>query len=171
MKAVMRLGPVVLLVAAGSALAQPSVASRAGAPARIDANVQAQRLAAAAPASHRVAVLKIRFDIVDGDVRSATVVSTRRFASIAPKVFARQSGPWEVIIEGDRRRTFYVDSPARREAEADPATGDPYRWVDVTAKVDWSLVVPLQVGGRDLGARAIRIRDTRSGETIVQAPL
>jgi hypothetical protein len=104
-------------------------------------------------------------------VRSAKVASSRRINSFAPKVFARQGGAWEVIIEGDTRRSFFVDNPALREAEAHPSSNNKYQWVGETGVIDWPLIVPLYAEGRALGARAITIRDTSTGATILQTSL
>jgi hypothetical protein len=119
----------------------------------------------------KVAVMMIRLDVDKGAVRSARVASSRRMASFAPKVFVRQSGAWEVIIEGDTRRSFFVDNPALREAEAHPSSNNKYQWVGETGVIDWPLIVPLYAEGRALGARAITIRDTSTGATILQTTL
>ena len=119
----------------------------------------------------RVAVLSIRLDIVKGEVRSAIVQSARRLASVAPKVFARRGGTWEVVIEGDTPRSFFVDHPGRREAEAHPGSGNRYESVDLTGMVEWPLVVPLYANGRSLGARSITIRDTGTGATVLRAEI
>lgn len=122
-------------------------------------------------AQHQVAVLSIALDVVKGEVRSARLTSSKRMASYAPKVFARQAGDWEVTIEGDTRKSFFVNNPALREAEAHPSSNDRYQWVGETGSIDWPLVVPLYSDGRALGARSITIRDTRTGATILRTAL
>jgi hypothetical protein len=122
-------------------------------------------------AQHQVAVLSIKLEVVKGEVRSARVTSSKRIASYAPKVFARRAGDWEVIVEGETRKSFFVNNPALREAEAHPSSNDRYQWVGETGSIDWPLVVPLYADGRSLGARSITIRDTRTGATILQTEL
>ncbi len=136
--------------------------------------VPAQERRAAKPPTNtqqQVAVLTITLDVVKGEVRSARVTSSKRMASYAPKVFARRAGAWEVTIEGETRKSFFVDNPALREAEAHPSSNDKYEWVGETGAIVWPLVVPLYAEGRALGARSITIRDTRTGATILQTNL
>lgn len=159
----------VVLCSAANCL--PAEATRPKAPVKI---VAAQEQRPANPptgALRQVAVLSITLDVVNGDVRSARVTSSKRIASYAPKVFARRGGAWEVIIEGETRKSFFVNNPARREAEAHPSSNDRYQWVGETGSIDWPLVVPLYHDGRSLGARSITIRDTRTGATILQTDL
>ena len=170
-----------LLIASGLASAQAPAAqvpilqaptvSRPGDTGDIKARAANPRPATAPGDGQRVAVLSIRLDIVKGEVRSASLNSARRIASVAPKVFARRGGTWEVLIEGETPRSFFVDHPGRREAEAHPGSGNRYESVDVTGTVDWSLIVPLYANGRSLGARSIRIRDTGSGATVLRAEI
>ena len=161
----------VTVVFFGAANGQPTEATRPKEPVKI---VSAQEQRPTKPptgAQHRVAVLSITLDVVNGEVRSARVTSSKRIASYAPKVFARRAGPWEVIIEGETRKSFFVNNPALREAEAHPSSNDRYQWVGETGSIDWPLVIPLYDDGRTLGARSITIRDTRTGATILQTDL
>jgi hypothetical protein len=130
-----------------------------------------QKPVAPPAAGQEVQVLSIALDVARGEVRSARVVSSKRIASVAPKVFARKGGDWEVVLYGATRRSFFVNSPARREAEAHKSSNDRYEWVDVTGTIEWPLVVPLYADGRPLGVRSITIRDTRSGATILQTDI
>jgi hypothetical protein len=138
---------------------------------RKSARVEAAKPAAAPAGQQQVAVLAVKLDVVKGEVRTARVESVKRVAGYAPKVFAREGGMWEVVIEGETRRTFFVDSPARREAEAYPRSNSDYQWVDETGTLDWRLVVPLYADGRSLGARSVTVRDKLTGATIVQSNL
>lgn len=159
------------VVLCGAANGQATESTRPKEPVKM---VPAQEQRPAKPptgAQHRVAVLSITLDVVKGEVRSARVTSSKRIASYAPKVFARRAGAWEVIIEGETRKSFFVNNPALREAEAHPSSNDRYQWVGETGSIDWPLVVPLFDGGRALGARSITIRDTRTGAMILQADL
>jgi hypothetical protein len=155
----------------GSALAQQVDPTRAKVPAKIAVRVDEQKPATVPNGVQQVALLSIKLDVVKGEVQTARVTSSKRIASYAPKVFVRRSGPWEVVIDGDTRRSFFVDSPARREAEAHRSSNDKYQWVDETGSIDWPLVVPLYADGRALGARSITIRDTRTGATILQTEM
>jgi len=155
----------------GAANGQPTEATSPKEPVKI---VPAQEQRPAKPptgAQRQVAVLSIALDVVNGEVRSARVTSSKRIASYAPKVFARRAGAWEVIIEGETRKSFFVNNPALREAEAHPSSNDRYQWVGETGSIEWPLVVPLYHDGRTLGARSITIRDTRTGATILQTGL
>ncbi|WP_426161834.1 hypothetical protein ACN9MY_18000 [Pseudoduganella sp. R-31] len=138
---------------------------------RSSARIESARPAAAPTGQQQVAVLAIKLDVAKGEVRAARVESVKRIAAYAPKVFAREGGMWEVMIEGDTPRTFYVDSPARREAEAYPRAHADYQWVDETGTLDWALVVPLYADGRPLGARSVTVRDKKTGATIVHSNL
>jgi hypothetical protein len=140
-------------------------------PRELDVRAEETRQAQAPAGVEQVAVLSISLDVVDGVVRSARVTSAKRIASFAPKVFARRGGEWEVIIEGGKRHSFFVNNPARREAEAHPSSNDQYEWVGETGAINWPLVVPLYVDGRAIGARSITIRDTRTGATILQTDI
>lgn len=156
----------------GAASAQRTEVPRPKEPVKIVVPAQEQRPAKPPnDALHQVAVLSIMLDVVKGEVRSARVTSSKRIASYSPKVFARRAGDWEVIIEGETRKSFFVNNPALREAEAHPSSNDRYQWVGETGSIDWPLVVPLYVDGRELGARSITIRDTRTGATILQTNL
>ncbi|MDR7099351.1 hypothetical protein J2X04_001698 [Lysobacter niabensis] len=155
-----------------TAYAQPMEATRPKEPVKIAPAAREQRPAnRPTDAQHQVAVLSIKLDVVKGEVRSARVTSSKRIASYAPKVFARRAGDWEVSIEGETRKSFFVNNPALREAEAHPSSNDHYQWVGETGTIDWPLVVPLYYDGRTLGARSITIRDTRTGATILQTGL
>ena len=150
---------------------QAPTVTRPGDTGDIKARAVNPRPATAPGDGQRVAVLSIRLDIVKGEVRSAIVQSARRLASVAPKVFARRGGTWEVVIEGDTPRSFFVDHPGRREAEAHSGSGNRYESVDLTGTVEWPLVVPLYANGRSLGARSITIRDTGTGATVLRAEI
>ncbi|KQZ28198.1 hypothetical protein [Duganella sp. Root1480D1] len=138
---------------------------------RSAAHIEGAKPATAPAGQQQVAVLAIKLDVVKGEVRAARIESVKRIAAYAPKVFAREGGMWEVVIEGETRRTFYVDSPARREAEAYSKSNSDYQWIDETGTIDWRLVVPLYADGRSLGARSVTVRDKLTGATIMQSNL
>lgn len=117
----------------------------------------------------QVAVVQIQFEIGQGQINSARVVETKRIPSIAPKVFQRQGGDWEVRINGDERQAFYVFSPAYLEAETEPNSTNPFTWVAEDGLVDWTLVVPLYRNANRIDARSIVIIDRASGEIILEA--
>lgn len=155
----------------GAANGQPTEATRSKGPVKIVPAQEQRPATLPTGAHHQVAILSITLDVVNGEVRSARVTSSKRIASYAPKVFARRGGAWEVIIEGETRKSFFVNNPALREAEAHPSSNDRYQWVGETGTIEWPLVVPLYDDGRTLGARSITIRDTRTGATILQTDL
>lgn len=160
------------IVLSGAVFAQQQTSPTRGRdPGKIVNRADPPRVSAPPSREQSVAVLSIRLDVDKGVVQAARLASSRKIQSYAPKVFARKGGPWEVIIEGDTRRSFFVDNPALREAEAHRTSGDKYQWVGETGSIDWPLIVPLYADGRSLGARAITIRDTVTGKTILQANL
>lgn len=119
----------------------------------------------------RVAVVDIRFEFDQGQVRSARVVETRRIASIAPKVFLRQGGEWEVRINGSEENAFYVFSPAYLEAETAEDAPNPYTSVARDGVVDWTLVVPLYRDGRRIELESIVIVDRGTGDVVLESAL
>ena len=159
------------LAICAAANGQTTEATRPKEPARIVPTQEQRPTRPPTDAQRQVAVLSIALEVVKGEVRSARVTSSKRIASYAPKVFARTAGAWEVIIEGETRKSFFVSNPALREAEAHPTSNDRYEWVGETGTIDWALVVPLYADGRALGARSITIRDAQTGATILQTDL
>jgi hypothetical protein len=119
----------------------------------------------------QVAVVNIQLNIENGEVISARIVSSKRVNSIAPKVFARQSGDWVVTIEGDRTKSFFVANPAYLEAETREGSKNPYTYVAEDGVLDWSLVVPLYADGEPLGAKSITIHDRRSEQIILRGAI
>lgn len=119
----------------------------------------------------QVAVVDIRFEFEQGQVRSARVVETRRVASIAPKVFLRQGGDWEVRINGSEEDAFYVFHPAYLEAETGENARNPYTYVAQEGVVDWTLVVPLYRDGRRLDVESIVIVERATGDVVLEAAL
>lgn len=160
---------IILLIAmSGAAHGQPTATQKAS---KIVIRAEEPQAAKPPTGPQAVAVLMIKLEVERGAVRSARVASSKRIASYAPKVFARRGGAWEVIIEGETRRSFFVDNPAWREAEAHPTSDNRYQWVAQTGSIDWPLVVPLYADGKALGARSITVRDTRTGVTILQTEI
>jgi hypothetical protein len=117
----------------------------------------------------QVAVLDIRLMLADGKVRSAQVVEARRINSIAPKVFQRQGGDWEVRINGSEEDAFYVFSPIYLEAETEERDRNPFTYVEQDGAVNWSLVVPLYRGKRTIKAESILVIDRSTGRPIMEA--
>ncbi len=117
----------------------------------------------------QVAVLNIQFQFENGKVLEAEIVESKRIASIAPKVFNRRGGDWQVLIDGSRQNSFFVFSPAYLEADEEEGAKNPFTWVQQDGTVNWSLVVPLYRGTSTLNAESITIIDRRSGEVILQA--
>lgn len=170
MKMILGFGAAALAIA-GVAGSQQRGDIRPKEPTGIAVRAEESRPAQPPTGVQQVAVLSIVFDVADGEIRSARVASSKRIASYAPKVFARRGGEWEVIILGDTRRSFFVNNPVLREAEAHRTSNDRYEWVRESGLIEWPLVVPLYVDGRAIGARAITIRDTQTGATILQTDI
>ena len=117
----------------------------------------------------QVAVLDIRLILADGKVRSAQVVEARRINSIAPKVFQRQGGDWEVRINGSEEDAFYVFSPLYLEAESEERDRNPFTYVAQDGAINWSLVVPLYRGKRTIKAESIVVIDRKTGRQVMEA--
>lgn len=116
----------------------------------------------------QVAVLNIQLQFTNGKFRRAELVDAKRIASIAPKVFARQGGDWEVRINGRRRNVFFVFSPGYLEADGTEGANNPYTYVPQNGTVNWPLVVPLYRGKNRLDVESITIIDRQSGDLILQ---
>lgn len=121
--------------------------------------------------NQQVAVLSISLSFERGEVTAAKVTSSKRISSFAPKVFARQGGDWQVVINGEIERAFYVNNPGLREAEAHPSSRDRYEWVGETSVIDWPLVIPLYADGRSLGARSVTIVDVATKRVILETAI
>ncbi len=119
----------------------------------------------------QVAVLSIELHYEAGKITSARLLSSKRIASAAPKVFARKGGDWLVTIEGDRPRSFFVSDPGWKEAEPVPKEDKGYEWVAQSGMVDWQLIIPLYVDGKAIEAHAITIREVRTNNVILRTNL
>ena len=117
----------------------------------------------------QVAVLNFRLTLVDGEVRQAEIVRARRINSIAPKVFQRQGGDWQVRINGSEEDAFYVFSPVYLEAESEAGNSNPFTYVTQDGVVEWSLVVPLYRDKRTIEAESIVVIDRSTGEKVIEA--
>jgi hypothetical protein len=122
-------------------------------------------------ANKQVAVVTLSFDFVDGKVQSARKLSSKRIQAYAPKVFARQSGDWEVLIRGAGDHRFYIANPGYREAEPHSSSNDKYEWIGVTGRVELPLIVPLYHKEETLQVSTITIKDTRTGEIILETSI
>ena len=147
-----------------------SVGPREEAP-KIDPDVSKPTPAVRPTDGRQVAVLNIQFQVEGGKILEAGLVDAKRINSIAPKVFNRKSGDWQVLINGSRRNSFYVFNPIYLEADGKEGAENPYTWVPQDGTVDWSLVVPLYRGTSTLNVASITIIDRQSGEVIMEARL
>ncbi len=121
----------------------------------------------------QVVVVSIELEFNEGKVQAAKVLESKKIKSFAPKVFARQAGDWEVIINGREKRMFYVNNPGWREAEPHESSHNRYNWVAYTGKLIWPLVVPLYnyEKGHSLEAHSITVRDISSGRVILEVDI
>lgn len=117
----------------------------------------------------KVAALTIALSLNKGKVTDARLLQSRRINSVAPKVFARQAGDWQVTLIGERDYSFYVISPSYREAEAHPSSGNRYQWVAQDGRVEWPLILPLYKDGKAIHVERVLIRDVKTGERIFEA--
>jgi hypothetical protein len=119
----------------------------------------------------QVVVMNIELVFEAGKVQNAKVLISKRLNSFAPKVFARQKGEWEVVINSAEPRKFYVDNPGWREAETDNDSEKAYEWVAESGKIQWPLVIPLYDKDGAIKAETITIRDVNSGAIILEAEM
>lgn len=172
-----------VLLASGVALAQTNVRTSVQTPTATSRSTvgilnlrsipvdERPRPVQAPPGNRHVQFMTISLTVENGKVREAKVLSSRRMNSIAPKVFLRRSGDWTVTIEGEEERTFFVNNPAMREAEAKGDSENAYEWIAETGTLEWPLIVPLYDGDTQLDATSIVIRDVRTRKVILKADL
>lgn len=103
---------------------------------------------------------------------TARVIRARVINAAAPKVFARNSGDWEVRLMGQTPLTYRIPNPLTDiEIENPPGSKSPFSQVVPTGPVPVQIVVPLTRDGRSLGVQSVEIVDTTTGQIIVRAPL
>lgn len=125
---------------------------------------------AAKPTSYqKVAALTIALNLEAGKVTDARLLKSRRLNSVAPKAFARQTGDWKVTLIGEQEYSFFVISPAYREAEAHRSSNNRYQWVAQDGRVEWPLIIPLYKDGKAINVERVFIRDVKTGERIFEA--
>lgn len=119
-----------------------------------------------------VAVLYLKLDASGGKVRRAEVERMLVVRSRPPKVFARSGGTWEVQLDGEQRARYRIQNPLQDvEIENPKGSRSPFSQVLMDGLVPVDLVVPLSRGGKNLAVQRIRIVDTETGKTIVDAPV
>jgi hypothetical protein len=126
---------------------------------------------ATAKANQRVAVLNILLTYEKGEVVGAKLVRSQKIASVAPKVFARQMGDWQVMIGDNQKNAFFVNDPGFLEAENKPGDKVPYHYVSRGDEVEWDLVVPLYKNGEAIDASTITIKRVKDGKVILQTKI
>lgn len=103
---------------------------------------------------------------------TARVAKTQMISGAAPKVFARNSGDWEVRLMGQTPFSYRIPNPLTDiEIENPPGSKSPFSQVEATGPVRVQIVVPLTRDGRSLGVQSVEIVDTITGQIIVRAPL
>lgn len=126
---------------------------------------------AATKKNQRVAVLNILLMYDKGDVVRAQLVRSQKVASVAPKVFARQMGDWQVIIGDNQKNMFFVNDPGFLEAENKPDDKVPYHYVKQGGEVNWDLVVPLYKNGKVIKASTITVKRVKDGKVILKTKI
>jgi hypothetical protein len=122
--------------------------------------------AAAAPAPGASAAQAARPQV------TARVSRARVATAAAPKVFARNSGDWEVRLIGPNPVSYRIPNPlADIEIENPKGSKSPFSQVVPTGPVPVQIVVPLTRDGRSLGVQSVEIVDTVTGQRIVAVPL
>jgi hypothetical protein len=158
------IGALAALVGAASALAQNDQ------PGPVDTKQVVDEPVERTATDERAQVVTIVFDFDSGRVRSAEVESSEVVQGGAPNVFARAGGDW--IIRADDGEAYEFDStnPGWREVEADNENG--FEWIAVTGTVEWPLVLPLSIRGRELERiTTLEIIDTVTGELVTSLEL
>ena len=103
---------------------------------------------------------------------TARVARARVVTGAAPKVFARNSGDWEVRLNGQTPVSYRIPNPLGDvEVENPPGSKSPFSQVVPTGPVPVQIVVPLSRDGRALGVQSIEIFDTLTGQRIAAVPL
>jgi hypothetical protein len=103
---------------------------------------------------------------------TARVARARVITGAAPKVFARNSGDWEVRLIGETPASYRIPNPlADIEVENPPGSKSPFSQVAPTGPVPVQIVVPLTRDGRSLGVQSIEIFDIVTGQRIAAVPL
>jgi len=103
---------------------------------------------------------------------TARVTKAQVITAAAPKVFARNSGEWEVRLIGRIPVSYRIPNPLTDiEVENPKGSKSPFSQVEPTGPVSVQIVVPLTRDGRSLGVQSVEIVDTTTGQTIVAVPL
>ena len=132
---------------------------------------EAPKFTPATKTNQRVAVLNILLTYEKGDVVGAKLMRSQKIASVAPKVFARQMGDWQVTIGDNQKNTFFVNDPGFLEAENKPGDKVPYHYVSRGDEVKWDLVVPLYRNGEVIEASSITIKRVKDGKVILKTKI
>lgn len=133
--------------------------------------VKAHKPVATTKTNQRVAVLNIVLTYEKGEVVGAKLVRSQKVASVAPKVFARQMGDWQVTIGDNQKNTFFVNDPGFLEAENKPGDKVPYHYVSRGDEVKWDLVVPLYKNGEAIDASSITVKRVKDGKVILNTKI
>ena len=160
---------VVLLMFSTVSMAEPDQLETREAPKFSPAN--AHKPVAIAKADQRVAVLNILLTYEKGEVVGAKLVRSQKVASVAPKVFARQMGDWQVTIGDNQKNTFFVNDPGFLEAENKPDGKVPYHYVSLDGEVKWHLVVPLYRNGEVIDASTITVKRVKDNKVILKTKI
>ena len=126
---------------------------------------------ATARVNQRVAVLNILLTYEKGEVVGAELMRSQKISSVAPKVFARQMGDWQVIIGDNQKNAFFVNDPGFLEAENKPGDKVPYHYVSRGDEVEWHLVVPLYRNGEVIDASTITVKRVKDGKIVLRTKI
>ncbi len=122
-------------------------------------------------AYQRVAILSILLKYEKGEVVGAELMHSKRVASVAPKVFVRKMGDWQVTIGNNQKASFFVNDPGFLEAENRPGDKIPYHYVSRGNEVEWNLIVPLYKDGEALDAPTVTIKRVKDGKMILHTKI
>ncbi|MFA3793178.1 hypothetical protein AB6T38_18875 [Aliiglaciecola sp. SL4] len=126
----------------------------------------------AKPADYqRIAILNINLKYDKGEAVNAELVRSRIIKSVAPKVFTRQIGDWQVIIGNNPKNAFFVNDPGYLEVENDDKNEIPYHYISRGADVAWDLVVPLYKDGQSIDASTITIKRVKDEKQIFESKI
>jgi hypothetical protein len=119
-----------------------------------------------------VAVLHLMLEAEAGRLKRAQVERLMVANANPPKVFARSRGTWEVRLQGRETVTYRIPNPLEDiEVENPPGSTSPFSQVKPEGMMPFDIVVPLSRGGSSLGVERIQVRDTVTGQLVIDTPV
>jgi hypothetical protein len=118
----------------------------------------------------QVLVLQIHLQSNEDGSVTAELMSQTVIESFAPKSASRSGGDWEVRVEGESSLVYRIPNPLVVEVEGSDDQEAPHQTMTLDS-YDWTLVIPLYLEGKSLGAQTVEITDLLTGATILRTQL